>query len=61
MVAQETARVVKSDAATGICTACPAVVSYIEKYEPERVKDLVPVVSPMIAHARHIKKKLKNY
>ena len=41
-----------------ICTACPAVVSYIEKYHPEYVDSMLPVVSPMIAHGRIIKKRL---
>jgi iron only hydrogenase large subunit-like protein len=43
----------KKDAA--ICTACPAVVNYVEKYRPELVPTLLPVVSPMIAHARKLK------
>ncbi|MDR2634592.1 MAG: 4Fe-4S binding protein [Clostridiales bacterium] len=39
----------------GICTACPAVVNYVEKYRPEHLDALIPVVSPMIAHGRMIK------
>lgn len=39
-----------------ISTCCPAVVDYIEKYFPESVKFLAPVVSPMIAHAKELKK-----
>lgn len=38
-----------------ICTACPAVVSYIAQYQPQFAANLVPVVSPMVAHARLIK------
>ena len=38
-----------------ICTACPAVVTYIEKYRPEILDLLIRVVSPMIAHGRMIK------
>ena len=41
----------------GISTACPAVVSYVEKYRPEYIEALIPVVSPMIAHGRMIKEK----
>ncbi|MCE5240931.1 4Fe-4S binding protein [bacterium] len=41
-----------------VCTACPAVVSYVEKYDPELVPSLTPIVSPMMAHARHIREKL---
>ena len=55
MVARDTAAVVKNSARAHICTACPAVVNYVEKYEKEKVPYLVPVVSPMMAHARHIK------
>ncbi len=39
-----------------ICTACPAVVTYVEKYRPDDIGCLMPIVSPMIAHAMHIKK-----
>ena len=41
-----------------ICSACPAVVHYVERYRPELTPMLVPVVSPMIAHARHIRSRL---
>lgn len=41
-----------------IMTACPAVVRYVEMYRPNLVDRLLPVVSPMIAHARHLKKRL---
>lgn len=39
---------------TIICSACPAVVNYIEKYRHETITALAPVVSPMIAHAKII-------
>jgi iron only hydrogenase large subunit-like protein/nitrogen-specific signal transduction histidine kinase len=35
-----------------IATSCPAVVSYVEKYYPDLVSKLAPVVSPMVATAR---------
>lgn len=41
-----------------IGTSCPANVNYTEKYRPELVGNLVPLVSPMVAHARMLKKKL---
>ncbi len=44
-----------------ICTACPAVVGYVEKYKPQLINRLIPVVSPMIAHARSLKKKLPHH
>ena len=40
-----------------ICTACPAVVNYVEKYQPDYTDALIPVVSPMVAHSRMIKEK----
>lgn len=41
-----------------IMTSCPAVVRYVEMYRPQLVNRLLPVVSPMIAHARHLKNRL---
>ncbi len=41
-----------------IGTACPANVNYTQKYRPEFVDNLVPLVSPMVAHARMLRKKL---
>ncbi len=35
-----------------IATSCPAVVSYVERYHPDLVKNLAPIVSPMVATAR---------
>lgn len=43
-------------------SCCPAVVNYINIYQPELLPNLVPVVSPMVAHARLLRKTLsKNY
>lgn len=39
-----------------ICSACPAVVNYIERHRPELLDFLTPVVSPMLAHAQHIRR-----
>ncbi len=38
-----------------ISSACPAVVSYIEKYHPSLVGNIAPIVSPMVATARIMK------
>ncbi len=55
-VARKTREIIEEKANTShICTACPAVVNYIEKYSQREVKLLTPVVSPMIAHARMLK------
>lgn len=58
--AELTAREYSRLAASGrfptlITTACPAAVSYVEKYEPSLVPYLAPVVSPMVATGRAIK------
>lgn len=39
-----------------ICTACPAVANYVETYKPQMLDKLIPVVSPMVAHGRQLKK-----
>lgn len=38
-----------------ITTSCPVFVSYIEKYHPAFINNLVPVVSPLVAFARKLK------
>lgn len=39
-----------------IATTCPSVFGYIKRYNPELLSNLAPVVSPMIATARVLKK-----
>ncbi len=48
----------KNKSRSKICTACPAAVNYITMYRHENIDNLVKVVSPMIAHAKKIKKTL---
>ena len=38
-----------------VCTICAAFVNYAEKYKPDVRNNLIPVVSPMIAHGRMLK------
>lgn len=40
-----------------ITSLCPAVVSFVEKYYPELIDNLIPVISPMIATAKAMKLK----
>ena len=40
-----------------ITANCPAVVSFIEKFYPELINNLAPIVSPMIATAKAVRKK----
>lgn len=39
-----------------ISTTCPAIVSYVERYYPELVGSLAPIVSPMVATARALRR-----
>jgi len=39
-----------------ISTSCPSIVSYVEKHHPNIVDSLIPVVSPMVAIAKVLKK-----
>lgn len=56
-VAQATARCVAARPGDDhVCTACPAVVSFVETYRPQLLGTLVPIVSPMVAHGRHIRR-----
>ena len=43
-----------------ISSDCPAIVFYIEHYMPEIIGSLAPVVSPMVAITRVLKKKYGN-
>jgi signal transduction histidine kinase/Fe-S-cluster-containing hydrogenase component 2 len=38
-----------------IATTCPAIVTYVERYQPELVPYLAPIVSPMVAMARALR------
>ncbi len=48
--------ITKNDFKGGISQPCPAVVNYIEHYEPELIKKLVPIHSPMMCTAIYAKK-----
>lgn len=39
-----------------ISTTCPAIVGYVERYYPDLVGSLIPVVSPMVAMARALRR-----
>lgn len=41
-----------------ISSDCPAIVSYIRYYHPDLVDNLSPIVSPMVATSRFVRKKL---
>lgn len=57
-VAMEYERLLKTGRYPGmISTACPTIIKLVEKYHPEAIGYLAPVVSPMTAHARMLRKK----
>lgn len=57
LVSREYRRLLDEQAGEGpwISTPCPAIINLVEKYYPELVPALVPVVSPMVATGRYIK------
>lgn len=59
LVTQEYARLMEEGRMENIITTCcPSVNDLIEKYYPELISYLAPVVSPMIAHGRLLKQEL---
>ena len=40
-----------------ITANCPSVVAYIEKYQPDLINNLAPIISPMVATARIMRRK----
>jgi len=56
LICLEYARLFKEETdKTIISSTCPAVVSYIERFHPQLLNNLAPIVSPMIAMGRVIK------
>lgn len=45
----------KSEGQRFIATSCPAVIAFVERYHPDLVPMLAPIVSPMVATARVVK------
>lgn len=45
----------KSRGGRHVATTCPAVVGFVERYHPEIIRSLAPIVSPMIAMSRALK------
>jgi len=57
LVAGKYEDLINGDQGSGyINSDCPAIVSFIEKYHPDLIPSLAPVVSPMVATARYIRK-----
>lgn len=45
----------RADGKRYVATTCPAIVEYIQKYQPNLIPSLAPVVSPMVAAARVVR------
>jgi signal transduction histidine kinase/Fe-S-cluster-containing hydrogenase component 2 len=59
LIAREYARLLLDDReGRHVATTCPAVVSYVRKYHPDLLDSLAPIVSPMIATARALQKRM---
>ncbi len=56
LVAQAYRRLLETSDRSYIATSCPAVVYFVEKYCPDLVDALAPIVSPMVATARCLRK-----
>ena len=58
-VAKESAKYIGGDGKSECYTsACPSFINMVEKYFPDEIDSIAPVVSPMIAHGRRLKNKL---
>jgi two-component system NtrC family sensor kinase len=56
LICREYAKLLRENSDESIISSvCPVVVSYIEKYYPQLIDNLAPIVSPMIATGRLIK------
>jgi iron only hydrogenase large subunit-like protein len=46
----------ETDGRRFIATTCPAIVGYVERYHPKLIAMLAPIVSPMVAGARALRR-----
>ncbi len=46
----------RNDGKSYIATTCPAIVAYVERYFPKLVDSLAPIVSPMVATSRAVRR-----
>jgi len=57
LVADRYRRLLEEESGPFIATSCPAVVLYVEKYHPDLIERLAPIVSPMAAAARALRER----
>ena len=61
VVANQMSKIIKDNPDKSYITStCPTVINYIEKYRPDLIENIIPVVSPYIAHAKWLRHKLGN-
>lgn len=61
LVAKEYRKLVENNGGKRyIATTCPSIVAYVERYHPELVSSLAPIVSPMVATGRVIRRLYGN-
>jgi iron only hydrogenase large subunit-like protein len=61
LVAEAYEKLLNGDQGKGyINSDCPAIVAYIQKYHPDLIPSLTPVVSPMVATIRYIREVIKS-
>lgn len=56
MVSQAHMRILEESDSPFIGSACPAIVSLVQRHYPEAIKFLAPIVSPAIAHGKYLKR-----
>ena len=61
LVSQSYEKIIReSDKSEFLTSCCPSVIMLIEQYYPELISNILPVVSPMIAHGKIIKSNYPN-
>ena len=61
LVAEAYEKRINSNSGPGyINSDCPAIVSFIEKYQPDLIASLMPLVSPMVATVRYIREIIQS-
>jgi len=58
LVAKHYKDILKKEESSYIATTCPSVVNFVEKYHPDSLSSLAPIVSPMVAMARVLRQDL---
>ena len=60
-VSVQTANIIKnSDSKLHISSACPTIVDFIRYYHPQFSKNIVPIASPALTHAKMLKERYGN-